>query len=211
MKQIDIKIKTLGIIILIGVVLISITGCGSKAQTESTAGVASAQEMRTFSKYGFSFQCPKEYLVWQDGLLDEEATEQSGLVQVAPEEDEFPLFAVSWIRTWQYGLEGGLVAGYDGVKNWEGIGTVTRGQIVETSKTGPRMLYQQGHRTLYQYYIALTETQGEVVYGILCTFYCPDTQRAFSLVTMPKTNAGNASQQQALDVFDGYINSFICH
>ena len=211
MNKVDIILKTIAVILLITFVILSMVGCGGKAQTDAPAATAQAEEMRTFSKYDFSFQCPKEYLIWQDGLLDDEANEESGLIQVAPEEEKFPLFAVSWIRTWQYGLEGGLEAGFEGVNNWEGIGAVTKGQVVETTKTGHRMLYQHGHRMLYQYYTATTIVQGETVYGIVGAFYCPDTQRAFSVVTMEKTLAGGENQEQALSGFENYIDSFVCH
>ena len=100
MNKVDIILKTIAVILLITFVILSMVGCGGKAQTDAPAATAQAEEMRTFSKYDFSFQCPKEYLIWQDGLLDDEANEESGLIQVAPEEEKFPLFAVSWIRTW---------------------------------------------------------------------------------------------------------------
>jgi len=189
---------------------VSMAGCGGQAQSNTSAGTASAEEMRTFSKYEFSFQCPKEFLIWQDGLLDEEANINSGLIQAAPEEDNYPLFAVSWIRTWQWGLEGGLEAGFEGIQNWEGIVNITKGVVVKTTKTGHRMLYQEGHRMLYQYYTATTENSGEIVYGMVGAFYCPDTKRAFSLVTMQKSITG-ASSQEALEYFEGYVDAFVCH
>ena len=143
-------------------------------------------------------------------LLDEEANENSGLVQATPEEGNYPLFAVSWIRTWQWGLEGSLEAGFVGIENWAGIVNITKGNVVETTKTGHRMLYQEGHSMLYQYYTATTETQGEIVYGVVGAFYCPDTQRTFSLVTMQKSTTGS-SAQEALAYFEGYVDAFVCH
>jgi len=204
------RITTIGILVLVSIVLVSMAGCGGQAQTDSSVDAASADEMRTFSKYNFSFQCPKDFLIWQDGLLDEEANENSGLVQATPEEDNYPLFAVSWIRTWQWGLEGSLEAGFAGIENWEGIVNITKGNVVETTKTGQRMLYQVGHRMLYQYYTATTETQGEIVYGVVGAFYCPDTQRTFSLVTMQRSTTGS-SAQEALAYFEGYVDAFVCH
>jgi hypothetical protein len=72
------------------------------------------------------------------------------------------------------------------------------------------MLYQEGHRMLYQYYTATTETQGEIVYGIVGAFYCDDTQRAFGLVTM-QTTTTTVSSQEALDNFKAYMDYFACH
>jgi hypothetical protein len=211
MRTLDMKrITTIGILVLASIALMSMAGCGGQAQTDSSTDTASADEVRSFSKYNFSFQCPKDFLIWQDGLLDEEANENSGLVQATPEEGNYQLFAVSWIRTWQWGLEGSLEAGFVGIENWAGIVNITKGNVVETTKTGHRMLYQEGHRMLYQYYTATTETQGEIVYGVVGAFYCPDTQRTFSLVTMQKSTTGS-SAQEALAYFEGYVDAFVCH
>ena len=131
-------------------------------------------------------------------------------MQAAPESGACTLLAVGWIRTWQYGLEGGLEAGFEGVGNWDTIQTVTRGQIVETTKTGHRMLYQSGHPMLYQYYTATTETQGQVACGIVGAFYCSDTQRSFTVVTMDDCTTGGSSEQ-ALAEFEAFLDSFVCH
>jgi len=210
MKIADKKFSTIGVLLLLSIALLLAVGCGGRAQTSEPASAASTIEMRTFSKYNFSFEFPKDFIIWQDGLLNKEPNENSGLVQVAPEEEDFPLFAVSWIRTWQYGLEGGLEAGFEGINNWKGIESVTKGEVVETTKTGRRLLYQEGHRLLYQYYTATTETQGEIVYGIVGAFYCPDTQRTFSLVTMQNSTTGSSSVQ-AFEEFEKYLDSFVSH
>jgi hypothetical protein len=210
MRPVDRKQISLSVVLLLVIVLTLSLGCGGQAQTDTSVEAASAVEVRSFSDYDFSFQCPKDYLVWQDGLLDEDPSEDSGLIQVAPENQDVPLLAVSWIRTWQYGLEGGLEAGFEGIENWEGIVSVIKGELVDTTKTGHRMLYQEGHPMLYQYYTATTKTQEVVMSGIVGVFYCPDTQRAFSLVTMQKAT-GETTNQLIFQEFESYVKSFVCH
>jgi len=197
-------------LIILSIVLIPATGCGRGTQTDAAAGTASTKDLTSFSKYGFSFQYPKAFRVWEDGLMDDEPDSSSGLLQAAPEDADFPIVAVSWIRTWRYGLDGGLEAGFDGVANWAGIKTVTKGRVVETTKTGHRMLYQSGHTMLYQYYTATTEIQGQVACGIVGVFYCPDTQRSFTIVTMDDCTAGG-STESALAEFEAYLDRLVCH
>jgi hypothetical protein len=210
MRAVDRRPVSLGVLLLLGIILALLIGCGGGTPADPAVEVASAMEIRTFSDFGFSFQSPKDYLVWQDGLLDEDADEYSGLIQVAPEQESLPLLAVSWLRTWQYGLEGGLEAGFEGVTNWEGVASVTKGELVQAAKTGHRMLYQEGHRMLYQYFTATTDIQGEILCGVVGVFYCPDTQRAFSLVTLQNAT-GDVSSQQTLDQFEHYMDSLVCH
>lgn len=204
------KMSIMAILILVIIAPLSMIGCDGETQTSTASDAPARPEMNTFSKYGFSFEYPKDFLVWRDGLLEDNANENSGIVQVAPEEEGFPLFAVSWVKAWQWGLEGGLEAGFAGIENWEGIESVQKGEFVETTKSGLRMLYEEGHRMLYQFYAATTKTQGEIVYGIVGAFYCDNTQRAFGLVTMQKTTIG-VSTQEALDNFKDYLDYFACH
>jgi hypothetical protein len=199
----------LALVILTGIALISVAGCGSRAQEPSDTSGPAAANSQSLTKYGFSFECPDSYLVWTDGLLDEQASQSSGIIQIAPELGDFPLYAVSWVRTWKWGLEGGLEAGFEGIANWEGISNIQKGQLYEGTKKGHRMLYQVGHRMLSQYYTASTAIQGEMVYGVVASFYCDDTERTFSLVTMNKSAA--PSQQQAIADFEAFLNAFACH
>ena len=203
------KMSIMAILILVSIAPLAMIGCGGETQT-SASDEPAGPEMNTFSKYGFSFEYPQDYLVWQDGLLEDDANANSGMVQVVPEERGFPLYAVSWVKTWQWGLEGGLEAGFAGIENWEGIESVEKGELVETTKLGHQMLYETGHHMLYQYYTATTKTQGETIYGIVAAFYCDNTQKAFGLVTMQKSTA-EVSSQKALDNFRDFLDYFACH
>jgi hypothetical protein len=72
------------------------------------------------------------------------------------------------------------------------------------------MLYQSGHRLLYRYYTATTEIQGQVACGIVGVFYCSDTQRTFTVVTMDECTTGS-SGEQSLQEFETILDDFVCH
>ncbi len=204
------RMSIMAILILVSIAPLSMTGCGGETQTSTASQTPARPDVSVFSKYGFSFEYPTDFLVWHDGLLEENANENSGMIQVAPEEEGFPLFAVSWVKTWRWGLEGGLEFGFAGIENCEGVRSVQKGDFVETTKSEHRLLYKEGHRLLYQYYTATTMTEGEIVYGIVGAFYCDNTQRAFGLLTMQKTTTA-VSNQEALDNFKDYLDYFACH
>jgi len=213
-KEVNMTMKKMSIMAMLALVSIaplSMIGCMDEAQTSTASDSPTRPEMSVFSGYGFSFEYPKDYLVWQDGLLEDDANENSGIVQVAPQEGGFPLFAVTWVNTWQWGLEGGLEAGFAGIESWEGIESVQKGELVETTKSGQHMLYDEGHRLVYQYYTATTNTQGEIVYGMVGAFYCDNSQRAFGFVTMQSATTA-VSSQEAFDNFKkDYLDYFDCH
>jgi len=205
------KSSILCMLVVVSLLLVAMVGCGSKAQTtEDTVQTLTSTEVKSFSKFGFTFEYPKNFSIWVDKLLDEEADENSGIVQVAPAAKEYPLFAVSWVKTWEWGLDGGLEAGFEGINNLDGIGSIVKGDLQQSTKTGHRMLYQAGHPLIYQYYTAAEEESGGKVYGIVGSFYCDKTQRVFSLVTMNSTT-NEPSTEKALEDFEEYIESFICH
>ena len=205
------KMKILCMLVLLIITLVVATGCGNSAKTSDNGmqDLTSA-EAKQFSKYAFSFEYPRSYSIWTDKLLDTNPNEDSGMVQVAPAEGGFPMFAVSWVKTWEWGLEGGLEAGFEGIGNLEGIERIEMGDIQYVTKTGPRMLYQEGHPMLLRYYTATTETAGETIYGMVGSYYCEDTQRMFSLVTANSTTKTPSSEQAFLD-FEKYISTVVCH
>lgn len=200
-----------GGILLIAVfaMMVLLLGCRGAAQTVTPGPTVNSGDVTTFSGHGLSFAYPQGYLKWEEGLLDDKADVSSGVIQVAPDKDRYALFAVSWVKSWPWGLEGGLEAGFDGVSNWESIRNIEKGPVVETTKIGQRMLYQIGHRMLHQYYTA-SNALGERVQGIVGAFYCEKTQRTFSLVTM-KTISGTPSSVDALRDFGQYLDYFMCH
>ena len=200
------RMSTVAAVVLVCISILALAGCGTK--TSSPGWTPNPTEVKPFTTCGFSFEYPKDFSIWQQGLLDAQANENSGIVQVAPGEGQLPLFAVTWVKTWQWGLEGGLEVGFAGVENWEGIESIEKGDLVETTLTAHRMLFQARHRMLRQPYTATTGNGDGKVYGVVGALYCEETQRQFGLVTMEDSGS---SAQQALDNFEAYLDSFTCH
>ena len=84
------KISIKGTVILAGIALMAMVGCGGSTPTTAVVEALTSAEVKLFSNHGFSFEYPKNYSIWQDGLLDDESNENSGLVQVAPAEGQLP-------------------------------------------------------------------------------------------------------------------------
>lgn len=187
------KIRIVGILIVVGSTLISTTGCAKAAKRPTSS------EFKTFSKYGFSSEYPKDFRISETGVLENEANDDSGVVQGQMANKGSELFQVSWIKTLQYSLEGGLAGGFAGLEGAKGMASLERDELVETTKTG--------HRMLYQYYIA-TSTEGSKAYGILGVFYCDKSQEAFVLMTI---NTDIITKEDVLEEFQNYLNSFVCH
>lgn len=208
-----VKIGIVGIVFAICTMVMVSVGCGggeAKVNDPTPVNFGSGSS-NGFAEYGFSFEYPKDFGVRVDGLIDEVASEDSGLIQITPnDEDDFPIFALSWVKTWASGLEGGLDAGFEGIGNWEGIVSIEQGDLVETTKSGRRMLYQAGHRLLYKYYTATTEFPNEIIYGIVGTYYCEDSKRQFSLVTMNDTTK-TPSLEDAVEQFEDFLDTLVCH
>ncbi len=167
-------------------------------------------ELETYSKYGFSFEYPKAFPVTEMGMLENEANDTSGLVQVGLENEEVELFQVAWIKMMPDmievgpgGLEGNLKdsleGGFAALESGEGAPTVERGELVKATKAG--------HLMFYQYYTA-TSTEGDKVHGIANVFYCDKSQKLFALMTM---NSAISAKQDVLEDFQNYLDSFVCH
>ena len=198
------KISILGILILVSTALVSLIGCAQDT------GALPPTEFGTYSKYGFSFEYPKTFSVTEMGLLQSQANNTSGMVQVGLQNEKFEYFAVGWIKMTPDvieigpgGLEGNLKASLEdsfaGMEGTEGFALVERGELVETTKAG--------HQMFYQYY-TVTTTEGDKVYGIGGVFYCDQSQNLFQLLTMNNTIS---AKQDILEDFQNYLDSFVCH
>jgi len=189
------KVIFLGVTLLLTISLMLPLGCTKETE------VSTPTEFKTFSKYGFSFEYLKRFTVAEMGMLENEATDSSGLVQVGVENE---LFQTVWIgmieSTWSVteDLQGSLDDSFAGMVG-EGVASVDRGELVETTKAG--------HQILYQYYI-LTPDEGDKAYGIVGIFYCDKSQRLFQLMTM---NTTISAKQDVLEDFQNYLDSFVCH
>lgn len=167
--------------------------------------IAPPTESKTYSRYGFSFEYPKEFSVTESGLLQSVADANSGVVQVYRENDENQMFQVGWIyivqSTWEVGgdLQRQLDDFYEGIEAEEDVVSVARGEVVETTKSG--------HQIIYQYY-AVTDTEDYKLYGITAASYCDDSEMLYFLTTMGDAISG---EQEALEDFENYLDSFVCH
>jgi uncharacterized repeat protein (TIGR02543 family) len=168
-------------------------------------------QFKTYSKYGFSFEYPTTFSdVIEMGMLEGEANDISGMVQVWVENEEVELFQVGWmtilpdeIESGPGGLEGNLKDDLEGgfaiLESSEEIVSVEKGELVEATKAG--------HLIFYQYYTA-TSTEGDKMYGVASCFYCDESQKLFSLMTMNNTIS---AEEDGLADFHNYLDSFVCH
>ena len=163
------------------------------------------QEVETYSKYGFSFQYPKKHSINEMGMLQNEATEESGLVQATLGNEE--LLQVTWVgmqqSIWEVArdLQVSLEDSFAGLEE-ESIETIQRGELL-----GAVNIPHIPHPTLYQDYVA-TETAGNKLYGTLGVFYCDESQKLFKLMAV---NYTSGTKQDVLEQFLHFLNSFICH
>lgn len=193
MKRIAIAILTVAVV---GAILF--IGCVGAPPAAPSAEVPPT-EFRTYSRYGFSFQYPKEFTLTEMGLFEVTANDQSGMVDCALSNEEYQSFTVSWVKTVQYSLEGGLAGGIAGMEQTEDIASVETGEIVEATHAGHRLLYQ---------FFAATATTGERACGIQAALYCDRTEKIFTLMTF---NTTITTEEEALVDFQNCLDSFVCH
>ena len=180
-----------------------LVACGGEGEQEKVATPAApieaAPATKTYSKYGFSFEYPKDFPVSESGLMENEASDNSGMVQVGVENGEVEFFQVGWINTLLFDLESGLEGGFVALEGEEDVASLDRGEVVEGDKAGHRMLYQ---------YFTATATDGDEARGIGSVLYCDKSQKAFTLLTINNTIGAD---QDVLKDFETCLDSFACH
>jgi hypothetical protein len=189
------RIRGLMTTALLYFLLLSTGGCADLE--ESTPAARAGCE--TYSNHGFSFEYPKGFPVTEQGLLQSEADNLSGVVMVAADSTDEGYFTVSWIETDTYSLEGSLEGTLAGILSKEGVASCDRGELVQTSHAG--------HRVLYRYYAA-TSVDGEEVHGVMGTFFCDTCHRAYGLSTVA---SDLISKGRVIQGFQDYLDSFVCH
>jgi len=185
------KKERIGILIFVSIALMLMIDCGKEIETPTPT------EFRKFSKYGFSFEYPKDFNVRVGGALEKEANDNSGAVQVVAKNEEIKGFQVSWLKTPDINLE----VAHEVVRSVlaDVVGSFEWGKPVETTKAG--------HKMVYQYY-STTDTEGNKCYGIVGAFYCDKSQKCFTPMTLNNTIS---DKQDILDDFKNYLDSFVCH
>lgn len=130
------------------------------------------------------------------GLLETSATNTSGLVVGELSNDnELEMILASWVsmtsseiqlRTW---VEGCLESEREQAEE------LVEGEIVETTKAGHLMIYQD--------YNAIN-TEGEAYVGIFGTWYCEISGRTYMLNFM-------STEENIFPIYQRYLDSFVCH
>ncbi len=200
------KKKLVGIIVACIVAVIVIVVIATRPPTPAPTPT----QFNTYSKYGFSFEYPNTFSVTEMGILESQANDTSGLVMAGVENGELEYFQVVWVKAMPDvmelgpgGLAGSLKAsledGFAGMETSEGITSVEEGELVETTKAG--------HLMFCQYY-SVTSTEGPRAYGIVSCFYCDESLKLFGLMTMNDTISAN---EDVLEDFQNYLDSFVCH
>lgn len=189
------SIIVIGILIFVSTALMSMIDCGKETETPMPT------EFRIFSKYGFSFEYPKDFRVSEEGLWENEANDNSGIVQVEAQEED-KLFRVEWEKTFEPDLEFNLAVWLLRIERFEEIVSFTRSQfqVVETTKAGHKMLSQL---------VLATFSDGDRVCGVVGVFYCDKSQKMFTLSTASHTISANGAIIRK--DFKNYLDSFVCH
>jgi len=179
----------LAIVILIPVAVLT-TGFWLGTQHSPLSGY------ETYSKYGFSFKHLKSMTIEEFGLLEDTATNNSGQVSVQLKNEKYELFHVSWVKTeMSLNLETTLEDAFEIMKHHERVTNFTEGELVETTQTG--------HRMLYQYYNITFESEVEY-HGIYGVWYCDASQTNYHAHLM-------TTEEEIFPIFNTYLDSFVCH
>ncbi len=183
----------MGALILVSTVLLAVIGC---AEQETTR-----EGYKTYSKYGFSFEYPQSFLVFEQGLLQSQANDASGMVVASVQNEESKVVSVGWMKVQEslVDLETGIEDSLEGTEADETLINLERGELVETTK--------EGHKILYQYYIETYSDIGEID-GIVGIWYCDKSQTLFNLITV--NNPISNKEDVVMDYLD-YLDNFVCH
>jgi len=187
----------------ISIVVVVYNVATGQGEDEKTATLVTPPEValatNTFSKYGFSFEYPKEFTATEYGALENEANDTSGAVQVGPANEEGMFLTIVWAKTVtlldDY-LEESLDGGFQGLE--EAVASVDRGERVESDFEGQQMLYQT---------FTFTDFEGEEAHGLLAALDCEDSQK---LISFNLVNPTISTNQDILQDFHSFLDSFVC-
>jgi hypothetical protein len=173
-------------------------------EEETTPEVA--PEMKTYSNFGFSFEYPADFTVSELALLEDVATDQSGIV-IAEElsTDYYEGYMVNWMEITKSDIEAAgkeklLLAAIDGgfASMTSSGADVARGELIEETKSGHDMYYQQFAAWVY----------GGEAHGTCGTWYCEQSERIYNLFHVSTILT---TDEAALDIFRPFLASFKCH
>lgn len=190
------RLGALCIVILFSILLTSTLGCAKKAETPTLP--VTPTEFNTYSRYGCSFEYPKQMSLTEEGhpVFGGEANESSGSLYGRRDNSDHEILMVSWFKVEEGAsvLESSLAGLREGMKQDQRYTELVTGDIIESESCGHRMLYQ----TLTFKY------NGDQVYEVTGCWYCDASQRFYQLGVM-------YSEQDVKPLFQKYIDSFVCH
>ena len=171
-------------------------------------GACAKPNVNTYSKWGFSFAYPEEFMLSEVGVLEAVATDTSGMVFADKiNRDEYENYGIAWVNAVKslyeaHGEKESLPPRLDAMfDNMATVGFgIEEGKVTEESKSG--------HHIIYQYYIATNPDTGDEAYGITGTFYCDHSERFFDLDSMSTNSSTN---EEALEFFRPFLESVNCH
>jgi hypothetical protein len=146
-----------------------------------------------YSKFGFSFEYPENmYITERTG-----STESWGQVVVSRllEDNKFEQVSVGWMITEKPSLEvlkAVLENSYSAMEAG-GATDIVRGTMVETTKAGHQMIYQD-----------YSETHIIRLNGVGGIWYCDDKNRLYALDV-------TSTESDILSIYQRYLDSFVCH
>lgn len=182
---------------LLAVLLTLAVGCADEAETPTLSPTPTQYD--TFSKHGFSFEYPKEMSLSEQPSMGTTVDENSGIVLGEKENKESEFLTAGWQgipepADIESTLIGGVAGGLAALEAGEGVEEVVRGEQVEATKSGHKVLYQS----------FTVKGGGEVMRGVAGVWYCDESDRLFSLIML-------YSGEDALALFQRYLDSFVCH
>ena len=178
-------------------------GCSDEGVTAATVPANTSSDTRVYNNFGIIFEYPRGWTVSEMGMLQSQADDSSGLVQVTKGLDQ--LLQVAWLGMVEDlfemsgGLELTLEDSFYGLTSDGAVSNLDKGEIVETS--------HWGHDVMYQDFIAEGYV-GESLRGVVACFYCEDSERLYQVMT---GNSGDVSRSVALTNFQQFLDSLICH
>ena len=178
-------------------------GCSDEGVTAATVPANTSSDTRVYNNFGIIFEYPRGWTVSEMGMLQSQADDSSGLVQVTKGLDQ--LLQVAWLGMVEDlfemsgGLELTLEDSFYGLTSDGAVSNLDKGEIVETS--------HWGHDVMYQDFIAEGYV-GESLRGVVACFYCEDSERLYQVMT---GDSGDVSRSVALTNFQQFLDSLICH
>lgn len=202
--------RRMGIIFILVLVATCIpVACTKPAVTPApTTEPESAQNVNSYSNWDFSFEYPKEFVLSEMGLFENEANDNSGLIMISHETaDEFDFYAITWWKIVKSAYEGsgGMEICQNQIEGFlteDPTSALTNipGEIVKETKSG--------HDVIYQYYTVSDLNTGEEADAIAASFYCDYNEYIYGIDSF---STQSDTEEEALGFFKVLFDSFKCH